>query len=393
MPTYDYIITGGGCAGLSLAYQLLQSTLQDKRILIIERLPKTENDRTWCFWENKEGPFESIVYQQWEHLWIYQGDRARRLAISPYQYKMIRGIDFYKKVQDAILQFPNVERLFATVEQITNEADSVSVKAGGNTYRAEWCFNSILFNSIPREKFNYLDQHFCGWFIQTKHAAFRTDEAILMDFRTPQHGESRFFYVLPISPKEALVEVAIFSNHHLSVREYDEIIYEYLKQHWPQLGPFNIVAKETGIIPMTDYPFRQNDGRIIHIGTAGGDTKGSTGYTFTRIQTRTAAIVKNLEENRTPVFKGGMWKKRFSWYDSLLLHVLEAEYYPGEVLFQKLFSRNAPQRVLRFLNDESTLQEEIKLIATLPAIPFLKAMIKEMMRSKGTAKSNLPLQS
>lgn len=391
MPTYDYIITGGGCAGLSLVYHLLHSSLQSKRILIIERLPKTENDRTWCFWENGEGPFESIVCQRWEHLWIYQGNVAQRLDILPYRYKMIRGIDFYKKVEDTIRQFPNVERVYAMVEQITDTAGGVVVKAGDHTYSAAWCFNSILFNTIPREQYNYLDQHFCGWFIQTKHAAFRTDEAILMDFRTPQHGESRFLYVLPTAATEALVEVAIFSNQHLSVSGYDEIIGKYLKEQWPQLEHYNIVAKEMGIIPMTDYPFRQNDGRIIHIGTAGGDTKGSTGYTFHRIQKRTSAIVKNLEENHSPVFKGGMWKKRFAWYDSMLLRVLEAGYYPGDILFQKLFARNSPQTVLRFLNDESTVKEEIRIIVTLPVFPFLKAMFKEAMRRKLAAKPNLPL--
>jgi lycopene beta-cyclase len=57
---YDYLITGAGAAGLSLAYHLNQSGLSDKRILLIDRAPKTSNDRTWCFWEVQPGSFEAV---------------------------------------------------------------------------------------------------------------------------------------------------------------------------------------------------------------------------------------------------------------------------------------------------------------------------------------------
>ena len=33
----------------------------DKKILLIDKEPKTKNDRTWCFWEKGNGFFENIV--------------------------------------------------------------------------------------------------------------------------------------------------------------------------------------------------------------------------------------------------------------------------------------------------------------------------------------------
>ena len=30
----------------------------DKKILLIDKEPKTKNDRTWCFWEKQDGFFE-----------------------------------------------------------------------------------------------------------------------------------------------------------------------------------------------------------------------------------------------------------------------------------------------------------------------------------------------
>jgi 2-polyprenyl-6-methoxyphenol hydroxylase-like FAD-dependent oxidoreductase len=43
---YDFIIVGGGVAGLTLAYQLVHSPLADRSILIVDRVTKNKNDRT-----------------------------------------------------------------------------------------------------------------------------------------------------------------------------------------------------------------------------------------------------------------------------------------------------------------------------------------------------------
>ncbi len=60
--SYDYIITGMGCAGLSLAVHLLRKgCLDGKKLLLIDREKKERNDRTWCFWETSPGPFEDVV--------------------------------------------------------------------------------------------------------------------------------------------------------------------------------------------------------------------------------------------------------------------------------------------------------------------------------------------
>jgi thioredoxin reductase len=61
--TYDFIIAGGGLAGLSLAYYLSQSSLENAKILIIDQSEKKENDKTWCFWEAQPNAFDEIVRQ------------------------------------------------------------------------------------------------------------------------------------------------------------------------------------------------------------------------------------------------------------------------------------------------------------------------------------------
>lgn len=51
---YDYIIAGMGCAGLSMAVQLSQSSLPFSKVLLVDKESKNENDRSWCFWQKKE---------------------------------------------------------------------------------------------------------------------------------------------------------------------------------------------------------------------------------------------------------------------------------------------------------------------------------------------------
>lgn len=375
MKDYDFIISGAGAAGRSLVCHLLRSPLRDSRILLIDQAPKKENDRTWCFWEQGQGFFEDIVFHRWQQLWVATESFQRRLSIAPYTYKLIRGIDFYQYTDQLIDQYPNVERRYGQVESVKSEAQQASVRVDGQTYQAPWCFNSIFFGQINKKQVNYLDQHFRGWFIQTEQEVFDPAVATLMDFRTPQHGETRFLYVLPYSPTEALVEIAIFSNEHLTTSAYDTILENYLSEQLPAALPYTIQQKESGNIPMTDYPFPSADGRVIHIGIAGGDTRASTGYTFYNIQRRVSGIVAQLIQSGEPYVSQPAPLKRAHFYDRLLLRVLQQGYFPGAELFEELFKRNDPQRILAFLNAETSLWQEIQLTQSLPYLPFLRALV------------------
>lgn len=378
---YDYIITGGGAAGLSLLYSLLHSSLKDRRILVLDKATKTQNDRTWCFWEKTPGPFEHIVFHRWQRLWFHQAGFSKLLDIAPYTYKVIRGIDFYRETERVAAQFPNVERRHAGVDAIRNTDTGVAVTTDdGSRYTADWCFNSIFFGKVEKEKVHYLDQHFRGWFIRTQGDVFDTGQATLMDFRTPQHGETRFLYVLPFSAREALVEVAIFSNQHLQRAEYDAILERYMAEHLAYSGDYEITDTEQGNIPMTDYAFPTSEGRIVHLGMVGGDTRASTGYTFWNIQQRVERVVQQLENRGNPLPPEPFAQQRARRYDTLLLHVLEKGLYPGDALFGRLFERNPPARILAFLNAESNLAEEVQLMHTTPVSRFLRALAEVSRR-------------
>ena len=62
MIDFDYIIIGGGCAGLSLAYELqINNKIKNKTLAIIEPREIYERDKTWSFWKVNPHNFEDCV--------------------------------------------------------------------------------------------------------------------------------------------------------------------------------------------------------------------------------------------------------------------------------------------------------------------------------------------
>ena len=71
MKEFDYIIIGGGCAGLSLAYELeAHEKFKDKTLAIIEPRNDYKRDKTWSFWKISDHNFEDCVKHVWSNFSI-----------------------------------------------------------------------------------------------------------------------------------------------------------------------------------------------------------------------------------------------------------------------------------------------------------------------------------
>jgi len=215
-------------------------------------------------------------------------------------------------------------------------------------------------------------QHFKGWLIKTDAPSFDVNVGTLMDFRADQQRGTTFFYVLPFSSTEALVEYTLFSKEILADDIYENALKEYVEQQL-KIETYEIQEKEFGVIPMSNFRFPTVQNKIINIGTAGGQTKASSGYTFRSIQKQSKAIVNNLLQGKT---FSKPHTGRFHFYDSVLLHILEHNTLRGADIFTDLFKKNAPGQVLKFLDNETSLPEELRIISSLPTMPFLKAAIE-----------------
>jgi lycopene beta-cyclase len=348
----------------------------DKKILIVDKEEKKKNDRTWCFWEIEPGLFEPVVHQKWQQVWFHGEKYSHLLSLLPYEYKLIRGIDFYNYCFDIIKKQSNIDILFGEVKELKSDGKKAWISLNGEKYSANYIFNSILFDKpVLKKKEHYLLQHFKGWTIETEKPAFNSEEATLMDFRVDQQHGTAFVYVMPFSTTKALVEYTLFTEKLLEPFQYAEQLKNYIPA-FLSIDSYKITEEEFGIIPMTNHRFPLNDGNIINIGTAGGQTKASSGYTFRFIQKHSAAIVECLLSEKKPVIKQA--KRRFHFYDSIFLDILQRKALPGKKIFTKLFQKNKPQQVLRFLDNESSLGGELKIISSLPTMPFLKAAIRQL---------------
>jgi len=128
MNHYDYIFTGAGAAGLSLLARMIATgRFSNKKILLIDKSDKRQNDRTWCFWEKEAGFFEPLIYRKYDRLWFYSSGYQALNDIYPYKYKLLRGIDFYNYCFDLVNSQPNIEWLREEVTSISSDVSGTIV--------------------------------------------------------------------------------------------------------------------------------------------------------------------------------------------------------------------------------------------------------------------------
>ncbi len=378
MQEYDYIIAGGGAAGLSLAVYLANSSLNQKKILLIDREYKKSNDRTWCFWAQTPTLFEGIYYRSWDNLRFISQTVDLQFSLNQYRYNMVRGIDYYQYCQQVLARFPNIKSEIEDIQQVSDTNQGVIVKTSGSEIHGKFLFDSRYTwkdFQIPPGEYHNLKQHFLGWEISTDSPIFNPEEPIMFDFRTPQNGAMRFMYTLPLSKTNALVEYTLFSADLLSKQEYVNALDQYLREVF-HLNNYQVLSEEAGIIPMTDYPFKRRGGKhILNIGTRGGRVKASTGYAFLRIQRDSEAIVRSLEQHGHP-FHIPPAPPRYHSFDRTMLQVMYRNGGKMHQIFTDLFKNNPIDRLFRFLDEEGPVWENLLLMASVPTIPFIKAFVR-----------------
>jgi lycopene beta-cyclase len=376
MKQYDYIICGGGMAGLSLAYYLKKSKLADKSILIIEPKEKNANDRTWALWEKSVNTFEDILYRKWKTVQLIAADgKEQMLDMGGYQYKLLRGIDFYRFVTAELKKYEGLEWIQDSVRSISEAADGAVVETQkGELLKASVVFDSTFQLDLSLKYNHNLLQHFKGYVVQTKKPVFNPAFPVMMNFHIEQKGDCRFIYLLPFDEHTALVEYTLFSETLLADEEYDTELKRYISDQL-HLAEYTILEEEFGIIPMSDVATQEfPSAHVVRIGTAGGYTNPATGYTFQHTQRKLRKMVEALAATGSPKVPENWFNKRFGFYASVLLNVLEQKRHSAADIFARLYRRNPPARVFSFLDGDTSLWEELKIMNSVPKIKFLAAV-------------------
>lgn len=372
--TFDYIIAGGGMAGLSLAFLLDKSKLRNKKILIIDREVKNQNDHTWCFWESEKGNFEEVVFRKWNDVWFHGTQEFNELLnLQNYEYKMIRAVEFYKYIHAKLLRNNNFKIIQADILSVENGI----VKTNKGNFKAhEFVFDSSHKKTYDNPKYQNMVQHFLGFVIETEDSFFKLDEATLFDFRFEQKNECRFAYVLPISENKALIEFTIFSDNLLAKNEYEIELKKYIGDVL-KIEKYKIIETESGVIPMSDEPHVEfPDSKTIRIGTSAGYVKSSTGYSFQRTQRKLKKLVDSLQNGKIKTQNSKLKTSWKNYLDSTLLNVLLTKKHSANDVFTALFKNNQPNKVLKFLDEDTTLLEDFQIMQSVQIIPFTKAAIE-----------------
>ena len=195
MKEFDYIIIGGGCAGLSLAYELeIHRKFENKTLAIIEPRQEYKKDKTWSFWKVIPHNFDDCVKKNWKNFSINVPTKTKHLECSNYPYQSIDSGLFYDKIIKKLTENKNISFYKDTKEISLN--------------------NSFIFNSVPFIKTDNANlwQHFCGVEIETKNNFFDDKIINLMDFDCEQRNSVHFFYTLPYAKNKALVETTWLSR-------------------------------------------------------------------------------------------------------------------------------------------------------------------------------------
>lgn len=348
------VVVGAGAAGLALAVQLAERSVPD---VVLVQSPVAASPRTWCSWHGGPQWWDAAVAASWERVAV----DGRTHAIDPLRYVMVRSGDY--EALTARLLAGRVRRVSAHVESV----EDGHVRGDGLDLRADLVVDT---RPVPPPG-PCLLQHFRGWTVRTSQDAFDPGVAGLMDFRVPQPDRGvAFTYVLPTSPREALVEHTLFTRDVWTTEQYDEA----LRTATRDLPPFEVVDVEQGVIPMTSTPFTRRVGpRVVRLGAAGGATRPSTGYTFAGAQRQAAAVAAAVAEGCDPT-PPLPYPRRHLAMDALLLRALEGGHVDGAAFLARLFDRQPAERVLRFLDGATTPAEDLAIMRAAPAGRMLRAL-------------------
>jgi lycopene beta-cyclase len=353
MKEYDYVIIGGGCSGLSLAYELeLHNKLLNKSLAIIEPRYEYKRDKTWSFWKVFNHNFDDCVKKRWNSFTINTSENTNELSSEAFPYQSIDSGKFYAKINSKLSKNKNIS-FFKNISEINLE-------------------NSIIFNSVFEGETDKskLWQHFQGIEIETSNDIFDDRILNLMDFNCDQKNDVHFFYTLPFSKKNALIETTWLSSlEDQSMMDYDQQLENYIRNN---LGIKNYKIKftEKGAIPLFNPPIK-NSNKKINIGSAGGMTRLSTGYTFLNIQEHSKYIRENIDkiENIKEYHLG----KKYKFLDNIFLKVLKNNPEKMPNIFYKMFM-SSPNTIIKFLSNKSNILDDIIIISKMPKWVFVKTL-------------------
>lgn len=367
-------IAGAGCAGCSLACELL-ARCPGVHVCVFDPAVAPTTERTWCFWDLAEHRFQEAVCTRWDRVVIGSTNTRVEVDVSRYPYACIRAEDFFRIAGAAMSSGSCELRRGVAVEAIEEDDQGVELTLadgrGGSTERFTHMFDgrpptldSGMSGGSGRWGEPLLLQHFGGIEIDTSATPVDAGVATLMDFGVCQDRGAHFMYVLPFRSDRVLVESTFMTPAVSEGYDYASYASEYARE---VLGvePDRVVYRESGVLPMTLGRLGPRaSARVWPIGTRAGVGRASSGYAFAAIQADSARVVDALRTGgrrplppRSPLL--GM-------LDRVLLSLLSQDPRAALAVFPRLFAGAKPERLVRFLGDVPRVLDYLAVMWAMP---------------------------
>lgn len=366
---FDLVFTGWGASTCILMIEMeKKSLLKNKKILIIEPSDKLENDKTFCFWAEKNDEiyqnFKSIISNSWTSIQINDNKSS---LINPVEYFHVDSKDLYKWARKIIKKYDIVHKREKV--DLIEQHSKIKITTTKNQYFSEWVFDSRPpnFINLTDNQFN-ISQSFFGLKVNFNEKDLNPDVYHMMDFRVSQKKATQFVYILPYSKNSALVELTRFGKELLKEDEARKELDGFLKKYF---GDYEVIDSEKGIIPMSSVlPKQMSVDKWVHIGTRAGNVKPSTGYAFKNMFNHARLICEKGKLKSAKV----KTNKRFHFYDQLLLIILTLWPKNGKFIFERLFKIKSARFVLKFLDEKTSFKEDLSMFSKLQIGLFVKAV-------------------
>lgn len=380
--TFDYLFAGAGASTtLILMSMEKRGLLKNKSIVIIDPDDKTKNDKTYCFWAKEDDLItidcNHLISYRWNKIIVNKNIQE---SIYPLEYLHITGHEVYKELKRIIQQY-NILRVNDTVKSIQETENGLHVFTNENEF-----YSNLVFDSRPpsyqiKSSNQYqLSQSFIGYVVETESEIPMYDSVRLMDFEVDQLNHTQFMYVLPFESNKALIEITRFGSEKITQIEAEQILDHYIQNNF---GKYKIIDIEKGCIPMSNAEILNEEIEdVIPIGARAGAIKASTGYAFKKMHEHAEQITKSLHQKEINININH--KIKFKFYDRLLLQILKHQADKGKVIFKTLFEKNKAVEVLHFIEEKTSLKDDIKILLSLPIKPFIKALFFDTLNKLKT---------
>lgn len=370
-----FSLVGAGLANGLLAW-FLRRRHPESDITIYESNPQMDRARTWSFHFSDTGPLYSDIKElisfQWPDYEVRFPNYRKKFSSG---YGCLTPERLEHKLLEAGIRIEfNTPVVSSTTNQVTLQS--------GETRRSDCVFLSTGFKNLNS---NMGYQKFVGQVLSLKQSHGLL-HPILMDATVAQIEGYRFFYVLPLSEYDLLIEDTRYSNSPaLSIEKYKDEIAKYAaKKGW---FPGRIERTESGVLPIPlSEPVIINSS-ALHLGLAGGFFHPVTGYSLPD-SARLADLISSLpqitpetvlqtlshDQNRNS------FRKQFYYFLNRMMF-LAAEDENRRKIFEH-FYQLPESTVQRFYAGSTTLSDAARILTGRPPVPLIPAFRSIFPRSR-----------